>query len=67
MQLELAPMRSDLTVLKLMMGLLLASTISLVLKAFFLKSRSSGREILTNLGLGVCCCSQRLIQYGPKT
>ena len=34
-QQELAPIKIDLAVLKWMMGLLLASTISLVLKAFF--------------------------------
>ncbi|QWF70754.1 DUF1640 domain-containing protein [Methylomonas paludis] len=32
---ELAPLKTDLAVLKWMIGLLLASTISLVLKAFF--------------------------------
>jgi len=34
-QQEFAPVKTDLAILKWMMGLLLASTISLVLKAFF--------------------------------
>ena len=34
-QQELAPLRTDLAVLKWMMGLMLAGVISLVLKAFF--------------------------------
>jgi hypothetical protein len=34
-QTELAPIKTDLAILKWMMGLLLASTVSLVLKAFF--------------------------------
>lgn len=36
LQQELAPLRTDLAVLKWMIGLILASVISLVLKAFFL-------------------------------
>jgi hypothetical protein len=35
LQLELAPVRSDLAVLKWMMGVLLAGVLSLILKAFF--------------------------------
>ena len=35
LQQELAPIRTDLAVIKLMIGLMLAGVISLVLKAFF--------------------------------
>lgn len=35
LQLELAPVRADLAVLKWMMGVLLAGVLSLILKAFF--------------------------------
>jgi hypothetical protein len=35
LQLELAPIRADLAVLKWMMGVMLAGVLSLILKAFF--------------------------------
>lgn len=35
LQIELAPLRADLTLLKWMMGILIAGVASLVLKAFF--------------------------------